>query len=206
MITKGNSGFQQRAFNDMQKLTSRQLLLLNNGNVAFADTYKGSSRAVQLSGLPQNKGAGEKLFPSDKPYGTELINDVISSKNTITIEQVQGENDEFKPLSIKDGMTDGKGSGGTLFYNPDGKGKGMKNKDGSYGGPPGFITLGHEFIHGRKSVQGRLLNNSDEYKVDPDSPSNWIRFISTEEVDTRVDENKLRKENLIKLRDLPYGF
>ena len=188
MIT-GTDAFKKTAFNDMQKLSSNNLVMLKNGTVMEASKYTGDKANIAISG----KGTGNKT------YGTAMISRLTgNTKHTVTIQETTGENNNYLPTggSYKNAETAGVGSGGTVSYDPNSTGYNVVNADETTR-HPAFIALGHELIHADKAMQGKTLNRSENtaYK-DPDSPPNWSsRTISKEEVDTRKQENILRSEH-----------
>ena len=194
-ISKGTGDFQKRTFNDLQKLTRQKLLLLKNGKVVNASKYKGKESNILLSGeeakpVYVKDAKGRQVDVNSKEYGTQLVDDVISHREVITIsEATSSEKNEIGVETLN------------LSYDPDSENNGVLNEDGSYG-IDAFITLGHELIHGRK-IQNKTRLSTEDWIRDPDSPDNWSSRMSKEEYDTRKKENYIRKENGKKPRYIP---
>ncbi len=193
IVIVGSAEYKKAAFNDLQKLSSNNLVMLKNGQVVEASGYKRAKSNILHSGT----GTGKK------DYGTKLIESLINNKHTVTVRQSTDENNSFTPTSMKNAQTSGVGSGGILLYDLETTGYNVVNEDKT-SRAPAFIFLGHELDHANRSVQGKTLDvNKKNGKIDPDSPSNWSWKIHPEEIQTRKNENIIRKENNVKLRANP---
>jgi RHS repeat-associated protein len=87
IIITGGPIFQKQAFNDLQKLSSTPLVLLDNGHVVRANSVVNQG-SVSMTGEVENV-PGTNL-PKNKPVGTDVVTSAIDNKNTITIKQAGG--------------------------------------------------------------------------------------------------------------------
>jgi len=99
--------------------------------------------------------------------------------------------------NLKSDGTANSGEDATVLFNPS-KTTGGKNEKGSTTRPT-EIGLGHELIHAKNRNTGRRGTGSSG-KTDPDGSGTTL---SNEELNTRVQENKLRKEQGETLRKVP---
>ena len=189
IVIAGSAEFRQTTFNDMQKISSSNLIMLKNGQVMEAAHYKETDGEIAITG----QGTGKKDF------GTQIIQDLASNmKYTVTIKQdkTKTENNEYSPENnnYKDAQDPTKGVGGTITYDPESRGRRIVNVGGGRG-TSAFILLAHELIHSWKAMKGKMLSIVKNGKLDPDNlPNNPVQ-LSKEEIDTRGKENIIRKEN-----------
>ena len=105
IIISGGATFRKQAFNDLQKLTSTALVLLDNGKVVAASNIP-KGETVEFSGKPQTGVSGAT---KDKPTGTALVDDLINSDKEITIIESPDGNHRTTPEDV-DYAQDGTGS------------------------------------------------------------------------------------------------
>jgi len=202
IIISGDAAFRKRAFSDLQKLTSTNLVLLDNGKVvAASDIPKGET--VEFTGTPQTGVNGTIL---DKATGTALINDLIKSdKEFLIYKSPDGQHRTTAEDSER--SQDGTGSNSSIEYNPNQKNDGadktlpVVNEDETQGAPA-YIFLGHELGHAQDIKNGKNDKNFDHAKTDPDSKQKGV--LSNGELKARETENKIRTENKIVKRKAPY--
>ncbi len=140
IIITGSSAFRQQALKDLQKLSHVPLTMLLNGKVV-------ETKDVSVFEFLPTKGQVEtpnmlSTTPIQKPVGTDIVTDLISSTNVVTITETTGGN-STSPNSVKD-AANGTGTGSTIEYNTNGKGSSIVNTDGTKG-RPAQVGLGHEF-------------------------------------------------------------
>ncbi len=177
------NGFTQSAFNQLQSLTSQPLALLSTGQVVDASTVNPLANNVLSYGHLSNT-------PVKKEFGTELVGDIIGSDLKVT---------------IKEGAEEGTGhnkDGLLIYHDTDNPASSVVNADGTKGAKP-QSALGHELIHTKHAINGSDKKNSEKLRVkDPDG-NNGSGKLSKEEIRTRKEENKIRKEQLDKDRAQP---
>jgi RHS repeat-associated protein len=204
IIIKGSDAYVMKAFSELQKLSSVPLILLSGGKVVESNTLNfGAEKAVLLpfageatSGSPET--LPETSLPVSKPEGSGLVSDLINSNKVVTITETSGGNltrTTVDANALPNGNP-GKGANATVLFNAD-KLTGGIDVNGSMG-RPAKIGLGHELEHARHSVNG-ARNPDPSGVVDPDGSGT---ILSKEEVRARQDENKLRKENNVPLRQI----
>jgi len=207
LIISGTDDFKRKTFNDIQKLSTVSLTLLDNGRVVQTSMVSPFDKRSVLPPATEesSNGASEEIpgtsLGASKPTGTGLVIDLINSTKTITIEETSGSN-KTSPAStdayIKpDGSgNSGAGSDSKVSYNPNKMSGGVDVLGNTT--RPSFIGLGHELSHARSNANGqndiRLT-----WVVDPDKRGG---FLDTEEHKSRQIENKIRKENKLPLRRL----
>jgi RHS repeat-associated protein len=210
IVINGDALFRQEAFNDLQKLTSTKLALLDNGTVVHADKV-GKNDKVELSGIPQSDSKTGAVM--DKPTGTALVDDLIKSDKTVSIIPSNNGN-EKEGIAATDGTTpddqvdatNGKGTNATVEFNPQNTYNGsdgtfpIPNEDGTKGAPAS-IFLGHELIHGQSDVHGTADKTKPSGVTDPDTKQKGI--LTKDEIGARQQENKIRSENNVVKRDIP---
>jgi RHS repeat-associated protein len=194
IVINGNKPESHKAFNDLQKLSSTPLVLLDNGVVTQASNVaKGD--IVEFSGKPDANSQTKETI--DKPVGTALVDDLLKPGQTTIITVSPDGQDHTKPID-EDDAKNGNGTGSTVEYNPDNKEDGsdktkpVNNDDGTVGAPA-FIFLGHELFHAQDNKNGKDDHNLSD-KKDKDGKGGSL---SVSEQGARVKENKLRKENHI---------
>ncbi len=187
---EGSKEFQNTAFNDLQKLSSSQLVLLKNGEVKEMSsiTTKGDRMNVVSTG---------SVSSDNLPVGTDKVTSAINSQfsNVIT-ETSDGNSTKF---TDEGGATKG-GTGVIIKYNSKelaGGVNGIKNADGTTGRPP-FIGLGHELIHTEAANVGKV-DLSETKSKDPDTGIKLDR----DEVHTRYEDSRIRREQKVVERAVP---
>ena len=136
--------------------------------------------------------------------GTKMLRDLINENNKIIlkISPINGTNpiDEFgvavSEANYNPNIEYDVSVGVTLVPSN------TLNQDGSRGGIPTFITVGHELFHAVK-IASANNNRTITNLVDPDT--NAMGLMKAAEFETRLFENKLRFEHRIKLRAIPYS-
>jgi len=182
IIIKGDKEFQTKALANLQSLTDDTLAIDKNGKVSISETSC-------------NEGCD---------VGGDLVSDLIYNENTVTIEKTDQGN-ETQGGTVKEAMIqkDGKSGTGvknvTVKFNPDKKTGGL-DVNGSRDRPT-EIGLGHELIHAKDRVEGKIQGGSSGVR-DPDAPKGKGKILSNSELNTRKRENKLRKERGLPLRKI----
>jgi RHS repeat-associated protein len=173
---------------NLQKLTSDKL--------AYS-TQKDGTSIIKIVSL------GTASTGKDLNTGTNLIR-TLNKKGpdvkTTTIDITTGGNKTTGAVSNANLKADGTANTGedaTVLFNPD-KTTGGLDEEGSRERPT-EIGLGHELIHAKNRNTGTRETGSSG-KTDPDGSGTTL---SNEELSTRVQENKLRKEQGETLRKLP---
>jgi hypothetical protein len=179
VIVSTNPEFRAKAFADLQKLSSTQLVLLINGQVVAANKVADFPKAfIESTGVvTQTIGRDGKEIP--KTSGTEDVAQAIQDDNTLTIREVGvGVGLGGKPAPINN-ETQAKGnapfdpkSGGadaTIFYDPNSCGNPILNDDGTVGRSP-QSGLHHEIGHGLAIMSG-TDSMQPVPQVDPDNGS-----------------------------------
>jgi len=195
-----------KTFAQLQSLTSKQLVLLNDGTVAEAHKLNDLQKTMVIqSGIVSRKNYVSK---ESKAIGTKLIIDAIDNERIIEIKPTNYyENEDItKYNNIKD-ASNGVGTGSEIYHDPDDDGiqsdPHIKNEDGSEGRSP-IINLAHEIRHALNGLLGkRLTGNSG--KGDPDNlKTNGKTFeLSKEEASTREFEQKISVEQDEPIRASP---
>lgn len=198
IIIRGSSAFRQQAFNDLQKLSSAPLVLMSDGQV------KEASNVPVIAALPTSETGTPEHFlvstsPVAKPEGTSLVSDLINSDKIVTIQETTGGNKTTAnsiDANVNPNGTPGKGSDATIEFNPNKTTGGVDVKGSAT--RPTAIGLGHELEHARHYSKGER-DPSSSNKKDPDGSGN---ILSKEELHTRQEENKIRKEQRLPARKL----
>ena len=192
-----NQVFIDKIFAGLQSLTNKKLALLDNGAIVFHNV---NLKGIKISGM-NVKGT---------TAGTVLIDKILNSKHKVMIYETSG-NNYTKPnnakLSKHFAPPEGSGTGESVsvFYNAQLKGDDILNEDNSTGRSP-FIGLCHEMLHAKKIVYGEVNPAFYQCKIPvfTENPSNFlISYLTMEEIETRTEENVLRKELSEKSRKLP---
>jgi len=168
VIVSTNPEFRAKAFADLQKLTSTELVLLRGGQVIEAHKLANFPKAYAEAKI-EIKGEVTKTFGKDgkkisKTTGTESMLKSIQEENTATIREVGvglGLNGKPAPKSNQTQFNGKAGSdpksGGTdptIFYDPNSCGDKIMNADGTSGRYP-QSGLAHElFGHGLDAMTG----------------------------------------------------
>jgi RHS repeat-associated protein len=202
IIIKGTDDFRQRAFSDLQKLTSTPLVLLENGMVVQASDVTPWQKTAVFAPLTQESSGGKvesipgTNLPVEKPEGTNLVNDLISSDKIVTIKESSDANEtrHGPDGSLNQDGSEGKGANAVVKFNPR-LYRGGVNEDGSTIRPT-EIGLGHELGHAKFATKGQS-DESTSGKLDPDGSG---KILKKNEVQVRELENKLRKEQRVTLR------
>lgn len=132
-----------------------------------------------------------------KPLGTRSISQLVTSSNLHTIDQTDGRNQTTAESEI--GMVDPlKGSGSAILINPN-ETVVVTAEDGSLDFEESQIIVGHEILHSThidagEVESGRADPNGNNY--DPDIGGAGSPMLN-EEINTRKEENILRKEQKI---------
>jgi RHS repeat-associated protein len=196
----GDASFRSKTFNDLQKLTSTKLVLLDNGVVTQANNVTSSDK-VELAGTPQtNVTTGQVL---NKPVGTAVVNNLINTQKLIVISESPDGQDRTHPEDKVD-AENGQGTGSSIEYNPDNTNSDgfepIVNADGTTGAPAA-IFLAHELFHGEDNNNGTHDQTASK-TTDPDTKTKGV--LSNSEVKIRAKENEVRKENNVVERANPY--
>ena len=197
IIIMGSAEFQKQAFNNLQKLTSTPLVMLDNGKVVQANNVAPLS-TVSIAGKVETVSGTD--LPVSKPVGTDVVNDAINSSKVVTITETAGGNQtaaQSNDAFLKDDGASGKGSDARIDFNPT-KTTGGIDVNGNTARPT-EVGLGHELIHADHDINGQN-NKSSSGKIDPDGSG---QTLSKEEVNTRQVENKIRAEQKTPDRKLP---
>ncbi|UPK67371.1 DUF6443 domain-containing protein [Chitinophaga filiformis] len=203
IVIGGDKNFRQQTFEDLQRLTDRQLVLDESGNVKYASETNSN---VELTGEVSKDANGNVI---SKPVGTAMIDDLMKPGSTVTITQ-SGEKEKNQDFTVPDrpeaGQDGGPGTSSSVRYSTTNRNDGsdksiaITNEDGSKGVAP-FIILGHELFHALQYRNGKGSKASTG-EIDPDRNA---KGMTSEEKGARIQENKLRKENGIGPRKLPYS-
>ena len=196
IIISGSSQFMIKTFNDLQKLSSEPLTMLENGKVITTQTANLIN--VGLNNILGTRGYVEKIngteLPLPKNTGTNLVSSLINSDKVVNITESNDKNfttGKVNNANLKPDGIKGKGENVDVRYNPNSKIGGI-NENGNFN-RPSKIGLGHELFHAKHRVSGTRLNGNSK-TIDPDNKKNGS-FLTNEELKTRQEENKLRLEN-----------
>jgi RHS repeat-associated protein len=203
IVITGDKAFRERALNDLQKLTSTQIVLLDNGVVVEASKVGKDDKTEFTGSVEMDSKTG---VAKEKANGTKLVDDLIN--NTKDKDVIISQTDNINKTDPIDGVNseNGIGAGSVVEYNPNFRGMGEKgtypvvNEDGSPGVSP-FIALGHELGHAQLNKDGKNDINKNPNLVDPDSKRKGV--LNNAEVIVRKLENALRADNGIGNRTLP---
>ncbi|MFN4233851.1 MAG: YCF48-related protein [Bacteroidia bacterium] len=172
-IVTNDPEFRGYILNQLQKLTDDKLDIDLNG-------------VIQIIHRAEN--------PS-KQYGTELINQLISSKNTHFILQSSIGDNHSKPFVVGDeAASNGVGIGTTIMIDPNSSIE-ITDQDGVDRVSLPQIVLGHELIHSSHADKGI----QDPELADPTGDNYPVKLgsgipLTKEEIKTREKENLLRTE------------
>jgi RHS repeat-associated protein len=231
IVITGTPEYQLQVFNDLQKMTGEQLVLLSTGYVV---------RAVNAPDCPEDILAtgnvtvtvDEEGNTVEKTMGTEMVGDLIDSpyKTEILLAE-QGNatssvSDPGNPYDKKDNShapfdsfdyntftpeqqhvldmlhQGSKGTGAIIEYDPNDPGQVVCNADGSAGRPP-EIGLGHELIHAWRMNQGKQDAGKAPIVYDYDTGKTGSPTMTKEELIVRVLEQTIRKEQGVGPRAQP---
>jgi RHS repeat-associated protein len=196
IVISGSAAFQQKAFNDLQKLSSTPLALLPSGKVVEASTAQPWDFAT--TGKPETSSS---LDPNSvpKPVGTDLVKTLINSDKVVTITETTGGNGTLADDHAN--ASNGTGTGSTVEYNPNGTGSAIVNADGTTGRPP-QVGLAHELVHTESNAAGTTNFTKDPSKTDPDTGKKGT--LTKDEINTRKVDSQIRKEQHTVERAQPY--
>ena len=145
------------------------------------------------------------------PTGKKVIDDINKSKFKTTIvkldEKTARENGGRQDSDDqKAGETPGKGSGGTVSYNPDVPYGPFEDKDGKKVFLPNSSALGHELIHAKHAAEGTdKLPNAEP--AEPDSNEEESQTIGIHgHKDDPVTENNILKDLGVKQQRTDHDF
>ncbi len=137
----------------------------------------------------------------EKARGTNLIRKLVSNENIVEINITKGNTKETPTgdgYKLNADGSPGVGSGTNIKFNPNDKSKAL-DIDGNRG-MPSEIGLGHELLHAEKNADGTVNENFKSKIKDPDNTNYTLPI---DELEVRIEENKLRKEQNVTPRKLP---
>jgi len=169
--------------------------------------------------LDGNKVIIAKAGDGKKDAGTQLVRNLIDGvqtedgtiKNyTITIVDNKGNINGTEPVNsngvstddAKEKSSNGVGTGSEVNFLINKSGNGSVNADGTTG-RPAHIGLAHELIHADHNMRGNNTNKTDTTVNDPDDATGR-RTLKQEEVNTRKQENIIRREQGVISRKLEH--
>lgn len=200
LLVSGDVLFRQRALNDLQKLSSTNLVLLTTGRIVAASQITKDDK-VEFAGKAETNDKGEVV---QKATGTSLVSDLINNTQDKDVVITLGDNkkDLADPTDPVD-ASNGTGTGSAVYYDPahssDLK---VKNEDATEGVPGGaFVILGHELLHAQDNKNGKKDNTLDVNVTDPDTGKKGT--LPNSEINTREKENLIREENHLIKRAIP---
>jgi len=200
IVIVGTKEYQQKVFAQLQSLTNEKLTL------RAGTDGKGQ---IVFSGIPGS---------SPKPVGTNLVHDLIVSKNKVVIKDVvivgAGNNTSAMNEDAATGKIKG-GSGSIVSFNPDNLAdgpNGIVNADGSTG-RAAQVGLAHELGHAEDNDEGTKITvdysdqNSranDALIVNNPDNGNHREYMAKDEVRVREKvDNPIRREQGVKQRVIP---
>ena len=191
MVISGNRQQRIEVLSYLQLLTNDKLGVKQNGDVIIMSTKS------------KNKG-------KDLVVGTSLISSIISNKMTATISL---ENDNSSHDIFRLDASNGKGTNVNISFNPSQDVYVLKRDERTgkiiIERIPSEIVLGHEMIHGYRSMNGEALSEDSItlYRYKGADGYLYEKQEKTEELETvgiigdyKYTENKLNKEHNINLR------
>ena len=205
IIITGSASFKQQAFNDLQKLTSTPLIMLDNGKVIAASDVTQLDHPAVFIPLTLEGSAGKvgnmpgTILPMPKPVGSDLVTELINSTKTVKVTETT-EGNSTAPNSVID-AANGNGTGSTIEYNPFSKGTSIVNIDGTKG-RPAHIGLGHEMVHAKFNALGRRDKTKIPGMTDPDTGKKGT--LDKNEIAVRNIDSQIRREQLVIGRMQPY--
>lgn len=137
----------------------------------------------------------------EKARGTNLIRKLVSNENTVEINITKGNTKETptgEGYKLNEDGSPGAGSGTIIKFNPNSKTKALDTEGNR--GMPSEIALGHELLHAEKNADGTVNENIKSTIRDPDNRNYTLPI---DELEVRIEENKLRKEQNVTPRKLP---
>ena len=183
-IIIGDNDDSDEILSNLQKLTNDKLAINPENRRVYVDKKGGANNGQNLA------------------FGTKLVKDLMRDDNTVEIKKVSGGNgttplnENGKRLkNIVAGKEYDSVVGVSLI------GSNTVNMDGTRGGVPAFVTLGHELGHARTLSNG--TNDRSIGSMYDFDQSNFYNKFTAEEVRGRVNENIIRAEHNIKPRAIP---
>jgi len=136
--------------------------------------------------------------------GSDLIRSLINDDNTVNIRvtiQGTGTNplDESGNIIPADQVQSGTEYDSKIGFEL-GRPVNTANVDGTRGGVPDFVSMAHELGHAKSNAEG--TNDRTEFQLF-DFDTQQVRPVTTEEFNSRVNENKIRQEQRLIQRALP---
>jgi len=193
IIISGTEKFRSKTFQDLQKLSNTQLVLLKNGQVRQASQI-GEDQKGQVAMY------GSARTDRNLPIGTNLVNEVINDPARVNIVESNIKNvtiaNSDNAFEQPDGSP-GFGTGSTINYVTFDQGENVVNEDGTTGRSP-FIGLGHEIAHASSNMKGLSNTNKATKVIDPDTGEKGK--LSVAEIITRFIDSGIREEQGEKLR------
>ena len=179
IIISGTAEFQKKTLAALQRLTSDKLAIGKNGSLVVT------------------RASGDI---KDKKYGTGLIRSLSGTGKNDHVHKISSAFSNGSSPTDKEGAsTPGKGSGTKIGFNPNDKTGGYDVK-GNAARPP-EVGLAHELIHSGHANSGTIDNAKMPNATDPDTGKKGE--LDKEEVNTRKEENIIRKEQGVELRKIP---
>lgn len=191
IVLAGNREQRMVILGQMQKLTNDKLGVHQNGQVIILCHH--------------TKNLNQKLS-----VGTNLISDIINNEHTMTITlgEINREKSKYRLDAIN-----GNGSDSSVEYNNNNSPYVLteNKKTGKIQNEKMFshIVLGHEMIHGYRTMEGNAKSQEkNDYQYTDTKGNKWnIRNESVEELETvgiigdyKYTENKLREEQYMNQR------
>jgi len=131
---------------------------------------------------------------SSTERGLSLVGGIASnSEFNITIHQSDDQN-KYDPNS-EISASDGNGTGGNVYWNPNNTSEGGVDITGSTS-RPAFIGLAHELAHGEDAISGNMESGSISINIDPipnPTRGNWFPFKNADKYATHI-ENIIRSQ------------
>lgn len=208
ILIVGDAKTQTIIFSQLQSLTNKQLVLLNNGIVLEASNLTPSQQMIVYQTGVNKSNSG--IMVNDKPEGSQLVHDAINNKNLIKIHTVDNKYAEDKTHYTNPENVSNKdiGTGSDIFHDPEDDGTksppSIKNENGTVG-RDAKINLAHELKHALNGATGTHNGRDDSGYGDPDNLTKDGKTyeLSKEELSTRKFEQKISKEQNEPVRASP---
>jgi RHS repeat-associated protein len=205
---KADPSFQLQTFNDLQKLTSTPLVLLDNGKVVEASSVLFPTSVVATGQVETIPGTN---LPVSKPVGTDVVTSLIDNSNDVTVKQAGADTYRDGSPTASDNTTVSYGSNATnpnssgassdISYNRNDPRNDIKNDDGTTGRPT-QVGLGHELGHALDNARGQNDPSKPGNVTDPDSGRKGV--LTKDEIKVRTQyDNPIRKEQGVPQRPIP---
>lgn len=140
-----------------------------------------------------NENPGKKLS-----FGTRLISEAVVNKQTTTIII----SDANKTSANQEAMDSGVPTDAIVEWNPNETKGGIDVNGGTT--RPAEIGLAHEVVHAVMDMFGSATDDENQLFGDPDD-NGQDSNMGVSEVNTRLAENEIRKEQGLPLRKIPEG-